>query len=91
LHVVGGGSRNSLLCQFAANAMGLPVLAGPAEATVIGNLLVQAVAVGALASDREIRQVVRSSFPLVEYQPQDGERWQDYYGKYLRLLEQGRL
>ena len=90
LHVVGGGSRNPLLCQFAANATGLAVLAGPAEATVIGNLLVQAVAVGALASDREIRQVVRSSFPLVEYQPQECERWQDQYGKYLRLVEQGR-
>jgi sugar (pentulose or hexulose) kinase len=90
LHVVGGGSRNPLLCQFTANATGLPVLAGPVEATVIGNLLVQAVAVGALNSDQEIRQVVRSSFPLVEYDPQDGSRWQDDYERYLRLSQQVR-
>lgn len=90
LHFVGGGSRNALLCQFTANATGLPVLAGPVEAAVIGNLLVQAVAVGALASDREIRQVVRASFQLVEYEPRDCQRWQDYYGKYLRVSQQGR-
>jgi len=90
VHVVGGGSRNSLLCQFTANATGLPVLAGPMEAAVVGNLLVQAVAVGALGSDREIRQVVRASFKLVEYEPQDRPRWQDHYAKYLRLSQQVR-
>jgi rhamnulokinase len=87
LYIVGGGSRNSLLCQFTANATGLPVLAGPAEATVMGNLLVQALAVGALASPEEIRYVARSSSTLVEYTPQNEQRWQDDYGRYLRLLQ----
>jgi len=87
LHIVGGGSCNSLLCQFTANATGLPVLAGPAEATVIGNVLAQARAVGALSSAEEIRRVVRSSSVLVEYEPRDRQRWQDYYGKYLRLVQ----
>lgn len=88
LHIVGGGSRNTLLCQLTANATGLPVLAGPAEATVVGNVLVQALAVGCLTSPEEIRDVARSSSTLIEYEPRDGQRWQDAYGKYLRLLKQ---
>jgi len=88
LHIVGGGSRNSLLCQFTANATGISVLAGPVEAAVIGNVLVQAVAVGALGSERDIRQVVRASFQMVEYAAQDRSRWEDYYAKYLQLSQQ---
>jgi len=89
LHIVGGGSKNTLLCQLTANATGLPVVAGPAEATVAGNIMVQAFALGCLSSPDEIRQVVRSSSNLVEYEPQDRTLWQDYYGKYLRLVEAG--
>jgi rhamnulokinase len=88
LHIVGGGSRNSLLCQLTANATGFPVLAGPVEATVTGNVLVQALALGYIASAEEIRDVVRSSSALVEYEPKDTLRWQNYYAKYLRLVEQ---
>jgi rhamnulokinase len=86
LHAFGGGTRNPLLCQFTANATGLPVLAGPAEATVTGNLLVQALAIGAIASADYVRNVVRASAKLVQYEPEDTQRWQDYYGRYLRLL-----
>jgi rhamnulokinase len=87
LHIVGGGSRNSLLCQLTANATGLPVGVGPAEATVAGNVLVQALAIGQIQSPEEICAVVRSSSTLIEYEPRDTQRWQDYYGKYLRLAE----
>jgi rhamnulokinase len=69
IHVVGGGSRNGLLCQLTADACGLPVLAGPAEATSIGNLLVQAVAAGELASLDDVREVVRRSEPVERYEP----------------------
>ncbi|HOW85331.1 MAG TPA: rhamnulokinase family protein [Candidatus Aminicenantes bacterium] len=69
IHVIGGGSRNSLLCQLTADATGLPVVAGPAEATAIGNILVQALAVGRVASPAEIRAVVRESFELQTYDP----------------------
>jgi len=87
LHIVGGGCRNSLLCRLTADAAGIPVLAGPVEATVAGNVLVQALAIGRIKSPEEMRAVVRLSSALIEYEPRDPQRWQDYYGKYLRLAE----
>jgi rhamnulokinase len=69
LHVVGGGSRNSLLCQATADACGRRVVAGPAEATALGNLLIQARTLGELPAGRSIREVVRASVELREYLP----------------------
>jgi rhamnulokinase len=91
LHIVGGGSKNALLCRLTADATGIPVLAGPFEATVAGNVLVQALAIGQIQSPEEIREVVRSSSTLIEYEPRDSERWQDSYGKYLRLAERKKV
>jgi rhamnulokinase len=87
LHLVGGGSKNSLLCQLTANATGLPVLAGPSEAAVAGNVMVQALARSRVSTPAEIREVVRRSTELVEYEPRDTRRYQERYGEYLRLLE----
>lgn len=75
-HIVGGGSKNELLNQLTANATGLPVLAGPVEATAIGNMLVQALALGQLESHEQLRSVVRHSFPITRYEPQDTATWQ---------------
>jgi rhamnulokinase len=69
IHVVGGGSANTLLCQLTANASGLAVLAGPSEATAIGNLIEQAIAIGELASFAEARTLVGASFPSRRYDP----------------------
>jgi rhamnulokinase len=71
LHIVGGGIQNELLCQFAANAIGRQVVTGPIEATASGNILMQAIATGQLKSIEEARQVVRHSFDLKTYTPQD--------------------
>jgi rhamnulokinase len=64
-----------LLCQLTADACGKPVIAGPVEATAIGNALVQAISLGYLGSLPEGRQLVANSFPLKDYQPQNTERW----------------
>ena len=70
LHIVGGGARNSPLCRWTAAASGLPVLAGPEEATLLGNLLVQAIALGEIGSVAEAREVVRASFAPVVHEPE---------------------
>ena len=70
VHIVGGGSRNELLNQLAANATGRTVIAGPAEATAAGNILVQAIGANAVSGIAEARDIVRSSFPLRTYQPE---------------------
>jgi rhamnulokinase len=77
VHVVGGGSRNALLNQFTADATGRTVVAGPVEATVLGNLLVQARTLGELGSLPEMRQTVRDSSELATFQPRPAEadRW----------------
>jgi rhamnulokinase len=75
VHIVGGGSRNGLLCQLTADACGLPVVAGPAEGTALGNVLVQARTLGAAPSTLSgLRALVRASVSLREYTPTDGQR-----------------
>jgi rhamnulokinase len=70
VHIVGGGSRNQLLNQLAANATGRTVIAGPAEATAAGNILVQAIGAGIISEISEARRIVKRSFPLQTYQPE---------------------
>ncbi len=69
IHIVGGGANHRLLCQLTADATGLPVRAGPVEATAIGNLAVQAIAAGELASVGEARELAARSFPITTYEP----------------------
>nr|WP_236647151.1 rhamnulokinase family protein [Micromonospora acroterricola] len=74
VHVVGGGARNDLLCQLTADACGLPVLAGPVEATALGNVLVQARALGILGGDLPaLRAVLRQTHQIVRYEPRATE------------------
>ena len=75
IHILGGGSQNKLLNQMTANATGLPVVAGPSEATAIGNALVQGIALGEIRDLKHARDVVASSFPTVTYQPCEHEAW----------------
>ncbi len=87
IHIIGGGSLNKTLCQFTANATGLKIIAGPAEGTAAGNLLMQAKALGYIKDLKEIRQVVRNSFSFVEYYPQDTLEWNKAYKKFLIIYE----
>jgi rhamnulokinase len=87
IHIVGGGSQNELLNQFAANACGRPVVAGPVEATALGNVLIQARTSGALSTLGEMRSVVRASSALKHYEPRDQPAWAAAYAQFCELLE----
>ncbi|MFN8472590.1 MAG: FGGY-family carbohydrate kinase [Anaerolineae bacterium] len=86
VHVVGGGSRNALLNQFTANATARPVVAGPVEATATGNILVQAVATGHVASIAEGRALLRRFAETSTFAPADVEQWEAAYQRYGRLV-----
>ena len=77
LHIVGGGSRNELLSQYAADACGVEVVAGPVEATALGNVLMQAVAMGRVADAAQVREVVRRAFKPKVYEPRTGGGWDE--------------
>jgi rhamnulokinase len=87
VHIVGGGSQNELLCQFAADACDRPVLAGPVEATAIGNVLVQAIGLRLLGSLEDAREVVRRSFGVRTFTPREPEAWHGPYGRFVQFLE----
>ncbi|HHS13521.1 MAG TPA: rhamnulokinase [bacterium] len=87
LHIVGGGSRNRMLNQFTADASGLPVLAGPAESTALGNILIQAMALGHLSSLREARSLAAASFEPEIFQPGHRDVWEEAYGRMRPLFQ----
>jgi rhamnulokinase len=86
IHIVGGGCQNTLLCQLAADACNRPVVAGPVEATAIGNVLVQAIGLGLLGSLAEGRAVVRRSFEVRSYEPREHARWDEPYRRFLGVI-----
>jgi rhamnulokinase len=86
IHVVGGGTKNALLCQFTADACGRPVHAGPVEATAIGNILMQAIGRKRLGSIADLRAVVARSFPVTVYEPRDTAAWTDAVGRFQELV-----
>ena len=89
IHIVGGGALNGLLCQLTADATGRLVIAGPVEAAALGNALVQAMALGELASLAEARALLRESFELRRYEPRAGGGWEDAFQKLEALVERG--
>lgn len=82
LHIIGGGSRNELLNQWTANAAGIPVVAGPSEATAIGNIMMQAMAAGKARDLFAMRQLVAQSVPLKTFQPKDKPMWEQAYAQF---------
>ncbi|MEI6555968.1 MAG: rhamnulokinase family protein [Paludibacter sp.] len=85
LHVIGGGSKNPLLNQWTANSIGIPVVAGPSEATAIGNIMIQAKAAGCVDSLQEMRQIIGESVLLDEFLPQNSEVWAEAYNKFVSV------
>jgi rhamnulokinase len=90
IHIVGGGSRNALLNQFVADCTGRTVVAGPAEATAVGNLLVQAMGAGEMSSLDAMRTVVRNSFAPETFEPNSSREWDSAYERYLAVVGRGR-
>lgn len=81
ISVIGGGSNDMLTCQFTANACRLPVVAGPADASAIGNILTQMIARREIADVSQGRELVKSSFPFRQFEPQDLDAWEEAYGR----------
>ena len=87
LHIVGGGTKNRLLNQMAANACGIPVIAGPTEPAVLGNIMMQLIATGEISGLEEGRLLIADSFPTQTYLPTDSEMWNDAYQDFLRKTQ----
>lgn len=86
LHVIGGGANNKLLNQSTANAIGMPVISGPSEATALGNIMMQAKGIGAVNSLADIRRVVRSSVSPETFLPKDAELWNAAYKHFREII-----
>ena len=86
IYIVGGGSQNHLLNQFTADALNCTVVAGPVEATSIGNIIMQLYALGEIRSLTEGRALVRRSFETKTFKPEDAEAWDDVGGRFQKIL-----
>lgn len=85
LHIIGGGSKNDLLNQFTANAINRKVIAGPSEATAIGNVMIQAMGAGIVSSLKEMRSIIHASIETKEYFPESVQEWENAYQKFITL------
>ena len=85
IHIVGGGCQNTLLCQLAADCCNRTVLAGPVEATALGNVLVQMIGLGLIKSLAEGREIIRRSFEVKTYEPRQPERWEERYHRFVAI------
>ena len=86
IHLIGGGAQSGLLCQMTANACGLPVVAGPVEATVYGNTMAQFMALGELNGLTQARRALANTLHTVVYEPRDREIWEEAYERYREIL-----
>ncbi len=91
LHIVGGGCKNGMLSQFTANAIARPVITGPVEATAIGNLISQLLALGEVKSLSDARSLIRNSFPTVEYLPSANTGWDLAYERFQKLVGSNKI
>jgi rhamnulokinase len=87
IHIIGGGVQDKLLCQYTANATKKTVVAGPIEATALGNIAAQLISCGEFSSIEQARIAIGNSFPLDIYEPQDVSAWDAAYERYLKILE----
>jgi rhamnulokinase len=89
IYIVGGGSRNTLLNQLTADAVGVPVITGHPEATALGNLMLQLITLGEVGSLQESRDVVRRSFRSRTFEPVNSAGWDAAYERFLKVMRRG--
>ena len=87
IHMVGGGTKDTFLCQMTADAANVPVVAGPIEATAVGNVAVQLMANGQIKDVWEARRIIADSFNVVEYQVNDNKAWEEAYPDFLKIVQ----
>ena len=87
VHFLGGAVRDKQFCQFIANATGKKVVAGPIEATAVGNAMVQLKSLGCIADERENAQILRATFEIADYIPQDTKVWDEKFEEYRRITK----
>lgn len=86
IHMIGGGTQSKLLCQMTADVCGMTVKAGPIEATVIGNIIVQLMALGKIKDVKEARKIVANSFPVQTYQPDKSSKIENHYKAFVQMI-----
>lgn len=86
LHMLGGGTKDGFLCQMTADSLNIPVIAGPAEATALGNIILQLIALGQLDDVESGRRIIRESEELKEYIPNRNEKWDKAYKKFIDII-----
>ena len=87
INIVGGGTKEKILCQWAADASNRTVYAGPVEATAIGNIAMQTIATGELKDIYEARDSIRNSFEIKVYEPKHSDAWDEAYQRYLNICK----
>lgn len=87
LHLLGGGTKDGFLCQMTADSLGIPVIAGPAEATALGNILLQLIALGDIRNIDEGRALIRKQESVKQYQPEDVKAWENAYKKFCTAVQ----
>lgn len=90
LHLLGGGTKDPFLCRMTANSTGIPVVAGPVEATALGNILLQLVALGEIDSIEQGRAIIRKTEKVTEYLPDEADEWNAEYNRFRKLLNKER-
>lgn len=86
LHVLGGGTKDKLLCQMTANSTNMPVIAGPIEATALGNIIIQLIALGEIEDLAQGRKLIKNTENLKNYAPIDTQKWAEAYKRYVEIL-----
>ncbi len=86
LHLLGGGTKDSFLCQMTADSLGIPVVAGPTEATALGNIFLQLIALGEVKDISEARKIIRETEKVKIYTPEEQETWLEGYKKYEEII-----